>query len=152
MACSPVGGSEALRRLGAVTVNTDDLLANIAAAIRFEIAPAVDDDYARTQAYMAAVVLERVAREVALGPSNSAADTVDAIELHAALLPMLAEAPAAVAAAVHELGEARSIAATGPLIEALYGWGITQPAVVDALALIRHSLRRDINRRMEIAI
>lgn len=132
-------------------MRTDELIASIAATLRADIAPAVGEEFARTQAFMAAVVLERVAREVALGPANAKADGDDAAELYRALLPALEDAPAAVATALDGLGQAATLTATTPLIDALYDWGSDQPVVVDALGAIRHYLRRDIDRRMKVA-
>ena len=45
-------------------MNQADLLTRIAATMRADVGPAVDDEYAKTQAFMAAVVLQKVAREL----------------------------------------------------------------------------------------
>ncbi|MGI9611375.1 MAG: hypothetical protein ACR2QO_00585 [Acidimicrobiales bacterium] len=132
-------------------MRTDELIASIAATLRTDIAPAVGEEFARTQAFMAAVVLERVAREVALGPANAEAESTDAAELHRALRPVLENAPPSVNAALDELGQAVDLAATAPLIDALYEWGTDQPAAIEALGLLRPYLRRDIDRRMKVA-
>lgn len=129
----------------------DELLATIAATLRSDIAPAVVDEFARTQAFMAAVVLERVARDLTLRPVHSVAEVADANDLHRALVPLLAAAPPAVTVCLDRLGESPSVAATGPLVAALYDWGIDEPSAADALAVIRPYLRRDIDRRMAIA-
>lgn len=132
-------------------MKTEELIASIAATLRTDIAPAVGEEFARTQAFMAAVVLERVARQIALGPANAKADGDDAAELHRALVPVLGDAPAAVLAALDGFGHAANLAATAPLIDALYDWGSDQPAVIDALGATRQFLRRDIDRRMRVA-
>lgn len=132
-------------------MKTDELIASIAATLRSDIAPAVGEDFARTQAFMAAVVLERVARELALGPGNTEAATADAVELHRLLVPVLDDCPPDVTAALESLGDAAALTATAPLIDALYEWGTDQPAARHALGLIRRYLRQDIDRRMEIA-
>ena len=44
-----------------------------------------------------------------------------------------------------------AVAPLGPLIDALYAWGPEREPTAAALALIRPVLRRDIDRRMEIA-
>lgn len=132
-------------------MRTDELIASIAATLRTDIAPAVGDEFARTQAFMAAVVLERVAREVVFGPEIAKADGDDAAELHRALVAVLEDAPPAVVAALDELGQAVNLAATAPLIDALYEWGSDQPEAIEALGVIRQYLRRDIDRRMKVA-
>ena len=129
----------------------DELLVGIADTLRSDIAPAVDDEYARTQAFMAAVVLQRVAREVALGPGHAETSAADASALHRELGRQLADAPADVVAALDELAERGAISATGPLVESLYRWGIDRADAAEALATVRRYLRRDIDRLMEIA-
>ncbi|MDH3679379.1 MAG: hypothetical protein OEV40_05440 [Acidimicrobiia bacterium] len=133
-------------------MHTAELLARLAAALRTEIGPAVEGEYPRTQAFMAGVILERVSRELALDAQHAAAAAADGTALRADLDPVLAAGPPPVRVALDRWAEAAcAIHALTPLIEALYAWGPDEPAAVDALALIRPVLRRDIDRRMEIA-
>lgn len=134
-----------------MTLEPSELLDRLSATLRSEIGPAVGDEYTRTQAFMASVILAKVAREVALGPAHRAAEQADMAELHERLPPMLAEAPAAVVAAAEAARSSSSVAGLGPLIEALHHWDTDRPAADQALAVIRRALRRDIDRRMEIA-
>ena len=129
----------------------DELLRSIAATLRSDIGPAIADEYPRTQAFMAAVVLERVAQELALSPMHAEADAGDAAALHQALVPILRDAPEQVVDGLDRLAAGGSLTETSPLIEALYGWGIDEPAATEALAVVRRYLRRDIDRRMAIA-
>lgn len=133
-----------------MSIERGELLDRLAATLRSDIGPAIADDYARTQAFMAAVILERVGRELALGPRHEAAVADDLAELGRALEPILAEGPEPVRSAHRNL-QGATIDAVGPLIQALYRWGADEPAVVEALAVVRPVLRRDIDRRMEIA-
>ena len=53
----------------------DDLLARLAATLRGEIGPAVVDPFAKTQAFMAAVILERLGRQLGLAESQAKASS-----------------------------------------------------------------------------
>ena len=53
--------------------------------------------------------------------------------------------------AVKHLGETDTIDSLTAVVESLYEWGVDQPAAAVALAAIRLVMRRDIDRRMEIA-
>ena len=143
-------GGETNRRLGdpVVTLEPAELLERVAATIRGQIAPAVDEEYPKTQAFMASVILQRLAKQVALGPVHAEAAAADVAALCTELAPLLEEAPATVTDASAGLGEDPDVADLGPLIEALYAWGDDGAPALDA---VRRVLRRDIDRRMEIA-
>jgi hypothetical protein len=53
----------------------DEVIARAAMTIRSEVAPAVMGSYQRTQAYMAAVILEKVARQLLLQTEHQRAET-----------------------------------------------------------------------------
>lgn len=136
-----------------------ELLGRLADQLRGEIAPAVEGEYPRTQAYMAAVILERLAREAALGERHRAAEAADLAELASGLDEIVGidraspsqEAPGEVRAALARLQGDLSVMSLGPLVEALYRWGPERPTAAAALDAIRSMLRRDIDRRMDIA-
>jgi hypothetical protein len=137
-------------------METSELLDRLAATLRHDIGPAVGEEYPRTQAFMASVILERVSRLVRLGPAHAAAEQADLAELVPALEPVVAGAPSEVTAPARALTEAPTVDGLGPLIEGLYLWAAADPAEGGAardraLALIRPVLRRDIDRRMEVA-
>ena len=134
-----------------MTVEPSELLDRLASTLRSEIGPEVGDEYARTQAYMAAVILEKVSRELALGPAQAEAERVDMEALHPRLAGQLALAPVEVTDALAAVESTGRVSALGPLIDALYRWTDGGATVDDALATIRPVLRRDIDRRMEIA-
>ena len=132
-----------------------DLLQRIARILREEIGPAVDDEYPRTQAFMAAVVLQKVSRHLALAGEHAAAETADLTGLLADLRARLAdgEAPASVREALDNLTRTRDHADLCRLIEALYA---VRPVLGEArftavLGRIRQTLRRSIERRMQVA-
>lgn len=134
-----------------MTIPTGDLLARLSTTIRAEIAPEVGGEYPRTQAFMASVILDKLAKEVTLGPAHRDTERADMAALVERLAPIVADAPSDVVAAVDAAASADAIAALGPVIAAVYRWGPGEPAAADALAAIRPVLRRDIDRRMEIA-
>ena len=128
-----------------------ELLERVAATIRGEIATAIGEEYPKTQAFMASVILARLAKQVALGPAHAEAEAADLEALALELEPLLEEAPAAVTDAAAGVTAEGGVAALGPLIEALYGWGVESGAGTGARDAARRVLRRDIDRRMEIA-
>lgn len=134
-----------------MTVTAEDLLLRLSQTLRTEIAPEVGDEYARTQAFMASVIAERLSRQVTVGAQHAAAEAEDLGALITELAPKLTDAPEAVRATFTRVGEERTIDSLAPLIEALYAWGPNDAAVVTALQLIRPRLRADIDRLMEIA-
>jgi hypothetical protein len=131
------------------------LLQRIARILRQDIGPAVADEYARTQAFMAAVVLEKLGRQLALAGEHEGAESADLALLVADLRGLLTEgeAPAPVRTAVDALAERRDNAALCRLIEALYATRVTlgEARFAAALGRIRRTLRRSVDRRMEIA-
>ncbi len=133
------------------TIETADLLGRLAETLRTEIGPAVGDDYTRTQAHMAGVILERVGRQLRLAPAHADAERGDMDGLLDELGPSLSSAPDDVTAAVEAARASGRVGSLTPLIDALYRWGIDRPAAADALARVRSVLRRDIDRRMEVA-
>jgi len=132
----------------------EDLLARMAATMRRDIAPAVEAGYRRTQAFMSAVVLEKLAGEVRLGAAHAAADAADAATMAAELSATMAgDAPPAVRDALDAMRAAPGAAALCRLVEALYGGRseMGEPAFAAALGRVRAVLRASIDRRMEVA-
>jgi hypothetical protein len=91
----------------------DNLLQRLADELRGTIGPAVEEPFARTQAFMGAVILERVARQLRSAEAHAAADRADLAALAAELGPRgvagagLAEIVAALWADRDALGEER---------------------------------------------
>jgi hypothetical protein len=133
---------------GEAAVNTSELLARLSATLKADIGPAVSDEYPRTQAFMASVILERLSKQVALEVEHARAEAEDLDRLLADLGPLIAGGPHVVTEALSAVTDLESLS---PLVDALYVWGWHEPAVGDALSMIRPILRRDIDRRMEIA-
>ena len=139
----------------------DDLLARLAVTLRKEVGPAVDGDFARTQAFMGAVVLEKVSSQLRLAAAHAEADARDRDSLYADLD---AAVGADAAGSSHATSSALRVALddmqtdgtdTGlcRFIEALYARrGTLDEATVDVmLRRVRTGLRARIDRRMEFA-
>jgi hypothetical protein len=132
-----------------VTLEAHELLRRLSVAIRGEVGPAIADEYTRTQAFMASVILERLAKQLALAEEHERAAATDLAQLHRALSERLESPPPEMAEALDCARSGATIDALGPLIEAIYDWH--DPRGSDALDLIRSVLRRDIDRRMQVA-
>ena len=132
-----------------------DLLQRIARILREDIGPAVEGEYPKTQAFMAAVVLEKLGRQLALEREHAAAETADLSALLADVRGLLAngDAPAALRAAIGSLEERRDAAALCRVIESLYAAraALGEERFAALLGRIRQTLRRSIDRRMAVA-
>ena len=136
-------------------MNADQLLERIATTLKRDIGPAVEGEYAKTQAFMAAVVLQKIGRQIGLQAVHGAAEEGD----HQALLDDLrselerAPVPAAVTAALATLAGQHDAAALCTLITALYesraALGETRFDLL--IGRVRKSLRATIDRRMVYA-
>ena len=136
-------------------MTNDELLLRIAQTLKQEIGPTVADEYAKTQAFMAAVVLEKIGRECACASAHAAAHAAELAALVVDLDATLAldVIPAAVGAALQAVRTDRDQAALCRLIETFYA---TRPELGEArfeilLGRVRQALRANIDRRMEYA-
>ena len=131
----------------------DELLARMATTLRTEIGPVVEGTYQRTQAFMAAVVLEKSALEVRLGTEHAAADEHDTRTMLGDVEAMLLSAPAPLRTALDAAAASPDADALCTLINALYGTraALGDDAFAAALGRVRVALRASIDRRMEIA-
>jgi hypothetical protein len=134
-------------------MNDAELLLRIADTLRQEIAPAVDAEYPKTQAFMAAVVLQKLGRQIALAPSHARVARAELDALIVDLTAAAADAPSAIREAVVGLSQSRDNAALCRLIEALYASRdpLGERRFEGLLARVRGALRADIERRMEYA-
>ena len=133
-----------------------DLLARMARLLKHEIGPAVEADYPKTQAFLSAVVLEKVSAELRLADAHAEAGAADRAALVADLEAGMADAPDAVQeafAVLAEKGADDGDAALCGFIEALYGNrdALGRECFDRLLGRVRQDLRRGIDRRMEIA-
>jgi hypothetical protein len=134
-------------------VKQHDLLERIAGALRHEIGPAVGDPFAKTQAFMASVILEKLARELRVADAHDRADRDDRVALARDLRThMQSSTPDRVRAAVAALDDDHD-AALGEVVEALYAardeLGVEQFDVL--LTRVRETLRARLDRQLEYA-
>jgi hypothetical protein len=136
-----------------MTVATE-LLERMAATLRQEIGPAVASAYPRTQAFMAAVVLEKLARQLTLAPAHERADAAELSRLFADLDAMMRmrSAPTAVRSVVREGVSGPSAEKVCRVIEALYRHRAELGPTFDtALARLRAAMRARVDRQMAYA-
>lgn len=105
------------------SVAPDALLERIAEALKSEIGPAVSEAYAKTQAYMASVVLRKLAGEIRLAEEHAARNRADTQALAQDLLHAIdgeARVPDPVRGAVEALHRDLDASALTQVVEALY--------------------------------
>lgn len=137
-----------------MTLPPEELLERLATTLRQDIGPAVTGAYPRTQAFMAAVVAEKLARQLAVAPAHERADAADLVQLYANLDARLraASTPPALRALVREGVTDSSVANVCRLIDALYAHRAELGPTFDtALGLVRTALRARVDRQMEYA-
>jgi hypothetical protein len=135
-------------------MSPDELLRRLAQTLKQEIGPAVLEAYPKTQAFMASVVLEKLARQLELAPAHAAAEAADAAALVVDLTALLANsAPTGVAAAIAGLTSAPNSSGLNALVEALYAargeLGVER--FEQALGRVRQTLRAAVDRQMVYA-
>jgi hypothetical protein len=134
-------------------MSPDDLLQRVALTLRQEIGPAVEEPFAKTQAFMAAVILEKLARQLRQADAHAAADREDLVALVRDLDEKLGRGmPRRLAAALHEV-QAGDHAALGGVVAAVYAErDELGPADFEAvLARVRRTLRNHLDRQLEFA-
>lgn len=129
-----------------------DLLERMSMLMKRQIGPAVADEYPRSQAYLGAVVLQKLSAELRLSAEHDRAAAADRIALIDDLRPDLAGAPEAVANAFAGL-ESGGDQALCDFIATLYAQreALGTPLFEKLLTRVRVDLRSSIDRRMEIA-
>ena len=136
-------------------MNHGELLQRIASTLKRDVGPAIEAEYPKTQAFMAAVVLQKLGRQLDLEGAHRSADAADLSALLDDLRGVLGgrETPASVTGAVQTLTRTRDAAALCTLIETLYATRAELGAACfDALlGRVRETLRASIDRRMEYA-
>lgn len=128
----------------------DEVLGRISATLREQVGPEIADPFARTQAYMAAVVLEKLAGQISRSGADAAADEADRRALGDDLVAMIgSDAPAPVTAAIAALpGSGTAVA---ELVAALYSERAhLGPERFDALlGRVRRTMRAGLERRLQ---
>ena len=129
-----------------------ELLARMSVTMKSTIAPSTTGT-AKPQAYMAAVVLEKIAKQLELAPAHAAQQAADAAALIADLGSLTAgrALPPGTGAALAAVGADSGAENLCTLVRSLYA---DRTALGDALfdsmlGRVRVALRADIDRRME---
>lgn len=128
----------------------DALLERLAGALKERIGPEVGEPYAKTQAFMASVILQKVASHIRLADAHAAADREDQVALLADLDQLLASgAPSALQAAVSAVRS--NTASLSLLVETLYATydELGSERFDTLLARVRTSLRARLDRQLE---
>ncbi|MGI9597551.1 MAG: hypothetical protein ACR2QK_15405, partial [Acidimicrobiales bacterium] len=99
-----------------MTTEPSELLDRLSTTLRQDVGPAVEDEYNRTQTFMASVILSKLAKQLALGPAHGEAERTDVEQLHQELAAPLATAPAEVTIAAEQAAAAGTVAALSPLV------------------------------------
>ena len=100
----------------------EEVLERIAKTLKKDIGPAVGDAYPKTQAFMASVVLQKIAGQIRLADAHAAADTRDLQQLFSELgrVNGVDNMPLSLQTAVKTLGKNLDTAGVSAVIRALY--------------------------------
>ena len=138
-----------------VQLAPDALLERIARTLKKDIGPAVDAAYPKTQAFMAAVVLQKLAGQLRLADEHAAASQRDLHELGEELSQLTASnaIPAPLAEALRTLRHDLDTASVSGLIETLYATRseLGEERFASLLSRVRTRLRARIDREMVYA-
>src|SRR5512143_1621701 len=130
-----------------------ELLLRMASTLKDDIAPAIEGEYPKTQAFMAAVVLQKLGRQLALAPAHAEANDADFDALIADLAAATATpTPEDVRRSIEALVR-RDAAALSRLVQSLYEnrAELGDRRFVELLARVRVTLRAAVERRLEYA-
>ncbi len=122
------------------------LLERMSITLRRDIGPAVQDEFARTQAFMASVILAKLASQLAAGDDDGG----DHATLAADLRARFPDPPAAVAGAIDALAADGATARWNDLVAALYAHR-GELDLDAALAVVRPALRARLDRQLRHA-
>ena len=135
-------------------MSPSELLERMAETLKTEVGPAIEADYPRTQAFLSAVVLQKLAMQLRLQQGHGELERRDREALQQDLVKLLAdiEAPPSLSDAASALIEDGD-GGLCRIIEALYAARETLgEAAFDALlGRVRQTMRRSLDRRMEYA-
>jgi hypothetical protein len=134
-------------------MSPDDLLERMATTLRQEIGPAVEEPFAKTQAFMAAVILEKLARQLRLADAHAAAAREDLVALVRDLDEKLGTGmPRRLAAALHEVGAGHDAGLAGVVTAVYAARDELGPEHFEAVLIrLRRTLRTQLDRQLEFA-
>jgi hypothetical protein len=136
-------------------MSPDELLKRLATTLKQDIAPAVAAGYPRTQAFMTAVVLQKLAEQVRLAEAHAADEGQERRQLLDDLERLLPPdaSPEALRSALDAMGEDRSNTSLCRFIETLYAWrdALGEARFETVLRRVRRTLRARLDRQMAYA-
>jgi hypothetical protein len=129
------------------------LLQRMAGTLRHDIAPSVGDEFARTQAFMASVIMTKLAGQLQHAATDAQAAAGEHVAVAGELRAALAQPSARLAAAIAALGDDGATARWNDVVATLYAERpALEPAVFDAaLAVVRGALRARLDRALRYA-
>jgi hypothetical protein len=128
----------------------DELVQRVAVTLRTEIGPAVSDPEAKTQAFMAAVVLEKLGRQLRTADAHARADRADVDELVRQLDGRLAGSNGDWPAALDQLRRAGAPGLNAFVATVHAHRGDLGPADFDAvITRVRAVLRKRLDRQLD---
>jgi len=134
-------------------LGTDELLSRMAQILRNDIGPAVTEPFPKTQAFMAAVILDKVSAQLHHAAGHAAADAADRAGLADDLASLVTSAdPAPLRDAVAGLA-AGGDEALGRVVTALYEArdDLGAERFEALLGRVRRTLRARLDRQLEVA-
>lgn len=140
-----------------IQLSPDELLERIARTLKKDIGPAVEAAYPKTQAFMAAVVLQKLAGQLRLDDDHAAASRRDlqdlAIELAGELDTAAQATPPCLRAAVNTMHQDLDTASVSRLIETLYATRseLGEERFASLIGRVRTRLRARVDREMTYA-
>ena len=130
----------------------EEVLERIAKTLKKDIGPAVGDAYPKTQAFMASVVLQKIAGQIRLADAHAAADTRVLQQLFSELgrVNGVDNMPLSLQTAVKTLGKNLDTAGVSAVIRALYATRseLGEKRFSEMMACVRARLRSRVNREM----
>ena len=136
-------------------MRADELLTRIATTLRNDVAPAVGNDYSKTQTYMATVILNKLAAELRAEQTMRAEREADEQAMYEALVTATGGAtlPAALETALNEARQARDDTSQSRLVEQLYAHreALGEARFNELLGVIRAQLKARLERELEVA-
>jgi hypothetical protein len=135
-----------------MTATPSDLLRRMATTLREQIGPAVEEPFARTQAFMAAVVMAKLAGQLAAAEGDGEAAEAERDALVTDLATLVPAPPVGVGAALDQLRDDGSDRAWNRLVVAVYDGRVELGDDFDGvLAAVRAALRARLDRALAYA-
>ena len=124
------------------------LLERMAGTLRHDVGPQVADEFARTQAFMASVILTKLAGQLRTAEADAAAAAAEHGAVAGALGDVVRDGPAELRAAVDALAVDGSTARWNDVVTALYGASGELDRFDEAIGMVRGALRARLDRAL----